>query len=238
MHADLKEGDRVKISLPRNHFPLRPASRSLLFAGGIGITPMLSMAEHLTHVGADFSLHYCARSRDRMPFIDRIRTSRFSDKAFLHFDDADPQQRLDLATTISEAHDDARLYVCGPQGFMDWIIGAAKAQGWPSDRIHFEAFGGSLNFAAGGHAFEVVLKRTGRVYAVPPEKSVASVLTEAGVDVPLSCEAGMCGTCVLPVLEGTPDHRDSFLTDEERARNDRFTPCCSRAHGAQLVIDL
>ncbi len=238
MHEQVKEGDLLKISLPRNQFPLRPAGRTLLFAGGIGITPMLSMAEHLAKTDADFFVHYCARSRERTAFLDRLRASPFGDKVSLHFDDDGPSRQLDLAAVLRNTHEDSRLYVCGPQGFMDSVLEAARMHGWAPDRLHSESFGATSGATTQGKVFEVALQRTGGVYTIPPEKSVAAVLIEAGIDIPLSCEAGFCGTCVTPVLDGTPDHRDTFLTDEERARNDRFTPCCSRAVGARLVLDL
>ncbi|MDR3367566.1 PDR/VanB family oxidoreductase [Rhodoferax sp.] len=238
LHARVKEGDVLTISSPRNHFPLRTAAHTLLVAGGIGVTPMLSMIEHLAKSGANFMLHYCATQKDRMAFLQTLSAPGFRDKVLLHLDDGALDQRLDVDTALLPKHNDARLYVCGPHGFMQWITGAALERGWASERIHTEAFGPLPTASSCSGAFEVILKRTGDIYVIPPERSVASVLVEAGVDIALSCEAGICGTCVTSVLEGTPDHRDSFLTDEERGKNDRFTPCCSRACSTRLVIDL
>lgn len=238
MHAQVMEGDLLKISTPRNLFPLHPAEHTLLFAGGIGVTPILSMAEQLSKTGASFELHYCARAEEHAAFLDRLEASNYSDKVFIHFDDGDPSNHLDLAALLQTSQANTRLYVCGPQGFMDWVIGAARTHGWPADRIHSESFGGTSNTGAQGDSFEVELKRTGAVYTIPADKSVATVLMEAGIDIPVSCEAGVCGTCVTRVLEGELDHRDSYLTDEERAKNDCFTPCCSRALGLRIMLDL
>ncbi|HEY9096448.1 MAG TPA: PDR/VanB family oxidoreductase [Hydrogenophaga sp.] len=239
MHTRVREGDLITISPPRNHFPLLPAAHTLLVAGGIGITPMLSMAAHLAAVGSGFSLHYCATSNRRMAFLDTLGAKGIKEHVSLHPDDGAPDERLPVATALAPPQADARLYVCGPHGFMQWITDSASKLGWAPDRIHTEAFSPTQEaLATDSKPFEVVLKTTGQVLTVPPGRSVASVLTEAGVNLTLSCEAGICGTCVTRVLEGTPDHRDQYLTEEEQARNDQFTPCCSRAISDRLVIDL
>lgn len=237
MHAQVMEGDLLKISTPRNLFPLHSAEHTLLVAGGIGVTPMLSMAEQLSRTGASFELHYCARAAEHAAFLNRLETAEYSDKVFIHFDDCAPKNHADLAASLQAGHADTRLYVCGPPGFMDWVIGTARAQGWPADRIHSESFA-PPDTGAQGDSFEVELKRSGAVYTVAADKSVATVLLEAGLEIPVSCEAGVCGTCMTRVLEGEIDHRDSYLTDEERARNDCFTPCCSRARSPRIVLDL
>jgi len=128
--------------------------------------------------------------------------------------------------------------VCGPGGFIEYVKDTAKAQGWPSPQVHFEYFGAAPVDTGGDSAFEVRLAASGKVIAIPAGRSVASVLMEQGVDLPVSCEQGVCGTCLTRVLDGVPDHRDVYLTDEERAANDQFTPCCSRAKSALLVLDL
>lgn len=237
MHAQVMEGDLLKISTPRNLFPLHSAEHTLLVAGGIGVTPLLSMAGQLSRTGASFELHYYARAAERAAFLNRLETAEYSDKVFIHFDDGVPKNHADLAASLQAGHADTRLYVCGPPGFMDWVIGTARAQGWPADRIHSESFG-PPDTGAQGDSFEVELKRSGAVYTVAADKSVATVLLEAGLEIPVSCEAGVCGTCMTRVLEGEIDHRDSYLTDEERARNDCFTPCCSRARSPRIVLDL
>ncbi|MHC8308688.1 PDR/VanB family oxidoreductase [Pseudomonas sp. GT1P32] len=239
MHEQVQEGSRLRISEPRNLFPLQPAAGgSVLFAGGIGITPILCMAERLAQIGAAFELHYCARSTDRMAFIEYLRHSTFADRVHVHVDDGEDAQRLDAVRVLSMPATDRHLYVCGPNGFMEHVLGTARALGWAEAQLHREYFVGAAVPASEAGDFEVQLASSGRCLQVPAHRSVAQVLLEAGIDIPLSCEQGICGTCITRVLEGEPEHRDMFFTDAERARNDQFTPCCSRARSARLVLDL
>lgn len=240
MHDAVHEGDRLQISAPKNHFPLaHEARRSLLLAGGIGITPLLCMAERLAVIGADFELHHCTRSRERTAFIGRIGASRFADRVRRHFDDGDAAQRLDLDALLGQPEAGVHVYVCGPKGFMDAVLGRARERGWPAAQIHYEYFGAEpVAEVAGDAAFEVQLASSGRIVIVPPGQSIVHALAEAGVAVMTSCEQGVCGTCLTRVLEGRPDHRDLYLTPEEQAANDQFLPCCSRSKSARLVLDL
>jgi vanillate O-demethylase ferredoxin subunit len=240
MHERVGEGDRLTVSAPKNHFPLAPqARRHLLLAGGIGITPILCMAEQLAASGADFALHYSTRSRERTAFYDRIRASAFADRVAFHFDDGEAAQRLDLATLLAAPQAGTHLYVCGPKGYIDAVLASARARGWPEAQLHREYFAaGDAAPAAGDAAFEVQLASSGRVIAVPADRTVVQALAAAGVEVQTSCEQGVCGTCLTRVLAGTPEHRDLYLTPEEQAANDQFTPCCSRARSARLVLDL
>lgn len=239
MHEQVHEGSRLRISEPRNLFPLeRAAGYSVLFAGGIGITPILCMAERLARIGAPFELHYCGRSAGRMAFIEYIRHSALADCVHVHVDDGEESQRLDSARVLSAPASDRHLYVCGPNGFMEHVLSTARVQGWAEAQLHREYFTAAAVPAGEAGGFEVQLASTGQCFQVPAARSVAQVLLEAGIDIPLSCEQGICGTCITRVLEGEPEHRDMFLTDAERARNDQFTPCCSRARSARLVLDL
>lgn len=239
MHEQVREGDVLMVSEPKNHFPLAVnAERSLLFAGGIGITPILCMAEELSLSRREFQLHYCARSRSRMPFVDRIEAASFADRVAFHVDDGPAEQRLAAAHAIGAPAPGKHLYVCGPQGFMEHVLDTARSLGWAEHHLHREYFAAApIDHSADG-PFEIELKLSGRVIVVPVERTAAQALAEAGVDVPLSCEQGVCGTCVTKVLDGIPDHRDMYFTDDERERNDCFTPCCSRAQTARLVLDL
>jgi vanillate O-demethylase ferredoxin subunit len=239
MHA-LEEGSVLQISEPRNLFALaHGARRSLLFAGGIGVTPILCMAERLAQIDASFQLHYCGRSVASVAFIERIQQSRFAERAHLHFDDQ-PETRLDAAQALSGYGEGDHLYVCGPGGFMAFILEQARLAGWPEDSLHREYFAAQPQAVAQADdgSFEVMLASTGRCFVVPADYSVAQVLLENGIDLPLSCEAGICGTCLTRVLEGEPDHRDMFMTPAEQALNDQFTPCCSRSKSPRLVLDL
>ena len=239
MHETVQEGDTLTISEPRNHFALaHEAKRSLLFAGGIGVTPILCMAERLAAIGADFAMHYCGRSRDRMAFIDRIASAPFADKVALHMDDGAAEQKLDLAATLANPQPGVHLYVCGPKGFMDAVLNTARATGWPEAQLHFEFFAAEVVKSDSDGNFDVKIASTGKVITVGKDQTVIAALAAAGVDVPISCEQGVCGTCLTRVLEGEPDHRDAYLTDDEKAANDQFLPCCSRAKSACLVLDL
>ncbi|AEI82286.1 vanillate O-demethylase oxidoreductase VanB (plasmid) [Cupriavidus necator N-1] len=238
IHERLEAGELIEISAPRNHFPLKEGVRSILIAGGIGVTPMLCMAESLHASGAGFTLHYCARSQDKAAFRSRIAQSPYSQQVAFHYDDQADAQKLDPATLFAQAGSDAEIYVCGPAGFIEWICRAAEQAGIPKQRVHYEYFSAKAVDTSDDGAFDVKLASTGQVFQIPAERSITSVLLEAGIDIYTSCEEGTCGTCVTRILEGEPDHRDVFLTDEEHACGNQFTPCCSRAKSSLLVLDL
>jgi vanillate monooxygenase ferredoxin subunit len=239
MHERVQEGTLLSISPPRNHFPLHEEATShLLLAGGIGVTPILAMAEHLHERGADFALHYCTRSRARTAFAERFTAAPWAGRAALHFDDGAPPQRLDLKALLARPDAGRHLYVCGPQGFMDAVLGTARAEGWADANLHWEYFAAAPADTGADRAFEVRLASSGQIVHVPVGRSIVQALTDAGVFVPTSCEQGVCGTCLTRVVEGTPDHRDHYLTPEEQAANDQFLPCCSRARSDCLVLDL
>jgi vanillate monooxygenase ferredoxin subunit len=238
MHA-LETGAELDISMPKNHFSLvHEARRSLLLAGGIGITPILCMAERLANVSADFEMHYCTRSRERTAFVDRIERSPFAARVSFHFDDGEPSQLFDIAARLAVPDRGEHIYVCGPMGFMNAVLGAARQQGWPEDQLHYEFFSASPVNGAADESFEVQLASSGKVIRVGREQTVVQALAGAGVDVPTSCEQGVCGTCLTRVIEGEPDHKDMYLTPHEQSANDRFLPCCSRSKSARLVLDL
>ncbi|WP_106305688.1 PDR/VanB family oxidoreductase [Paraburkholderia sp. BL18I3N2] len=236
MHDAVKEGDELRVSMPRNHFALAPdAVKHLLVAGGIGLTPLLCMAQHLDHACEEFELHYCARSRSRAAFLERLANAPWSERVKYHFDD---EQRLHLDALLNEVIPETHLYVCGPQGFMTAVLDAARANGWPESRLHYEFFSGTAVDTSSDGAFEVCLARTGKTVTIPADRTVTQTLADAGVEVPVSCEQGICGTCVTRVLDGEPEHRDLFLSPEEQSRNDQFLPCCSRSKSRRLVLDL
>jgi vanillate O-demethylase ferredoxin subunit len=239
MHERLNEGDTLTISAPKNHFALaHDARRHLLLAGGIGITPILCMTERLAVMGADFELHYCTRTKERTAFAQRIAASSFAARVAHHFDDGPASQKLDIAALLATPQPGTHVYVCGPKGFMDAVLGTARAAGWPEPQLHYEFFGAAPTACASDGSFEVQLASSGRIVVVPRDRSVVQALAAAGVEVMTSCEQGVCGTCITRVLEGVPDHRDSYFTPDEQAANDQFTPCCSRAKSPRLVLDL
>lgn len=238
MHDALQEGDVLHISEPKNHFPLHPAQRTLLFAGGIGVTPLLCMAQRLSAIGAEFTLHYCTRSPQRTAFQVEIAASALAPRVKFYFDRGLSSQELHLESILATPDAGTRLYVCGPPGFIDYVVGAAKAQGWSADQIHLEYFGAIPRDTAGDTAFEVRLASSGKSFTVQAGQSVVQALQAHGIEILTSCEQGVCGTCITRVLEGEPDHRDLYFTPEEHAKNDQFTPCCSRSRSRTLVLDL
>jgi ferredoxin-NADP reductase len=239
MHDAIHEGDVLEISEPRNHFQLaHGARRSLLVAGGIGVTPILCMAERLANIGANFEMHYCTRSADRTAFMERIRQSSFAERVHFHFNDGPAEQKLDAERLLEHSPPDTHLYVCGPTGFMDWLLETARARGWPAQRLHREYFASEVRALPSDTEFEVRLASTGKVYRVARDQTVVAALAEQGIEIPTSCGQGVCGTCLTRVIDGEPDHRDIYQTDAQRARNDQFTPCCSRAKNNLLVLDL
>jgi vanillate O-demethylase ferredoxin subunit len=239
MHDKVQVGDVITISAPKNHFQLaHDAKKHLLLAGGIGVTPILCMAERLAAVGGEFEMHYCARSADRTAFRERIAQSPFAAKVGFHFDDGDAGQKFDIAQRLKTPEPGTHLYVCGPKGFMDAVLNTARAQGWPEAQLHYEFFAADVSPKADDGSFEVQLASSGRVLVVAKDQTVVAALAEAGIEVPTSCEQGVCGTCLTRVISGEPDHRDMYLTPEEQAANDQFMPCCSRSKSARLVLDL
>ncbi|MBX9872978.1 MAG: PDR/VanB family oxidoreductase [Burkholderiaceae bacterium] len=239
VHDLVKEGDVLTISAPRNHFGLaHEAKKHLLLAGGIGVTPILCMAERLANTGADFAMHYATRAPERTAFRQRIAASAFASRVQFHYDNGDAAQKLDLQALLSQPQAGTHLYVCGPKGFMDAVLNTARAAGWPEAQIHYEFFGAEVAKSDSDASFEIKLASSGRIVMVPKDQTVVQALAAAGVDVMISCEQGVCGTCLTRVLEGVPDHKDSYLTPEEQAANDQFTPCCSRSKTPLLVLDL
>lgn len=236
MHEQVQVGATLTVSRPRNHFELACGDHSVLFAGGIGITPLLGMAEHLTSTQQSFELHYCARSRESAAFLERLGRSRFRNRIRCYFDDESGERKFDVPSILGTHTPGAHLYVCGPKGFIDHVESRSRRAGWPEASIHREHFGAVA--AASGSEFEVEIASTRRKYVIPERQSVAQVLNREGIHIPVSCEQGVCGTCLTRVLDGVVDHRDLFLSDEERKRSDAFLPCCSRAKSAVLVLDL
>jgi vanillate O-demethylase ferredoxin subunit len=235
MHA-LEEGAEIEVGEPRNHFPLAEASHSLLIAGGIGVTPLLCMAEELAARGGSFELHYCSRSPAHAAFRDRLAEPHLAARTRLYHDDAG--DRLDLAVRLAAPESGTHLYVCGPGGFIDLVLGQARAAGWSEDRLHREYFAAPASAAGEGGPFEIELASSGRRIAVAPGQTVIQALAEAGVEILTSCEQGVCGTCLTRIVAGEPDHRDAYLTEAEKAANDQFLPCCSRSRSPVLVLDL
>lgn len=237
LHELIRTGAPLLAEGPRNLFPLEEsATHSILFGGGIGITPMLAMAKRLHALGKDFTLHYCTRTKANTAFRADLESAPFHAQVRFHHDDGPPTQRLNLEQDLPTATAATHVYVCGPSGFMDWVIAGAEARGYGSDKIHREYFSAEIDQS--GESFEVEARASGVTVTVGPQDSIAKALARAGVKIQVKCEEGVCGTCLTPVLDGIPDHRDKFLTDEERAANEDICACCSRALTSKLVLDV
>ncbi|VVD86419.1 Vanillate O-demethylase oxidoreductase [Pandoraea aquatica] len=239
MHA-LTVGTDIEISAPRNHFPLvDTAKHSILLAGGIGVTPILCMAEALAASGASFEVHYCTREPARTAFRDRFASAGIADKTQFYFDSEGA--RADLDAILAQPSGGKHLYVCGPAGFIDAVLTRAEAAQWPEGNVHREYFAAPVSANTDGEGdkpFQVKLHSSGRVIDVKVGETIVAALAAQGVEVQMSCEQGVCGTCLTRVIDGTPDHRDVYLTDDERATNDQILPCCSRSKSPVLVLDL
>ena len=236
VHTDLGEGAALRIRGPRNHFHFEPPPGApvVLVAGGIGITPFLSMAAAAEADGRDLTLVYAGRSRRRMAFVDEL-VARYGDRVRVHV--SEEATRLDVAATVAALPLEAHVYACGPVG----LIGAVEEAwaGRPSSQLHVEHFEAKeFGPPVWQEPFELELALTGVTVEVPPEKSVLDVVEEQGVLVVSSCRKGTCGTCETPVLEGDVEHRDSVLTPDEQAGADTMMICVSRAAGPRLVLDL
>jgi len=242
MHDELRAGQKLKISRPRNHFALSTAARRHVFiAGGIGITPMMAMLSEVQRRGEAFHLYYCARSAQRAAFLDELETLIASGHASVHFDNGDPRNGLDLVETLEPYSPGTHLYYCGPGRLMD-AIEAASAH-WPRASRHCERFSAGAakeaRAAIGSEAevpFDVELRRSQKTLTVRPGESIVDVLRRNGVEVDTSCCEGYCGTCMTRYLAGEPLHRDTVLDDEDR--QEFVMICCSRARSPTLVLDL
>jgi tetrachlorobenzoquinone reductase len=230
---ELRVGQRITISAPRNNFGLtEDAAHVVLLAGGIGITPIFAMVQRLGALGRSWELHYSCRSRAHMAFFDALRHFK---QARLHFDDEAGGKFLDLAGIIGSMRESTHLYCCGPTPMLAAFEAATKS--WPAERLHLEYF--TAKEAAGLEGgFVVRLARFDKEFLIPPGKSILEVLRAAGFNLPYSCQEGLCGSCETKVIAGIPDHRDSVLTQSERAANDTMMICCGGSKTEKLVLDI
>ncbi|WP_454735655.1 PDR/VanB family oxidoreductase [Cupriavidus necator] len=239
LHDNVQESTELSISAPRNLFSLSPeASGHLLFAAGIGITPLLSMAHALNRQARPYHLHYFARSREHAAFLPILESSHFHGKVTFHFGLGRVALGAALATCMAGAAPGTHAYTCGPAPFMERVVEVGEDCLGP-DAVHLEHFQAdpaAASLPAG--AFEAELARSGKVIVVPEGVTLVDALTASGCDIDTECREGICGTCVVPVLDGEPDHRDNCLSKKEKAANKQICACVSRARTARIVLDL
>lgn len=237
MHEKVRVGELLTVGAPRNAFALAPEARhSVLLGGGIGITPLKAMAHALAASGASFELHHCARSPQHAAFSSELRAVVPPGHLHHHFDGGDPARGLDIASLLARPAPGAHVYCCGPAGFMQACADATRH--WPAGSVHFEHFKppAATAPAAPDGSFEVLLARKGIRLQVQPEQTIVRAIELAGLRVPTSCLAGLCGACKTTYLEGDVEHHDFILDDQEHQHC--MTLCVSRARSPLLVLDL
>ena len=236
VHEEFQVGKTVTISAPRNNFKLdESAKTTILLAGGIGITPLLAMAHRLSDLHADFTMHYCTRTPARTAFVKDLTEGSLAANVRIHHDDGAKDQLFSIDTSMPAPEPGTHVYVCGPPGFMDYVTGGLSATAGRRN-VHLEYFSNDALQTA-GDVFTVNLAHRPQLFD-PPIKTILQALEANGIRVPVSCEQGVCGTCLTPILEGEADHRDLFQTDKEKASNKHMTVCCSRSKTPALTLDL
>jgi vanillate O-demethylase ferredoxin subunit len=249
LHERLHVQRTVSIGKPRNNFPVHEeAKHHLLLAGGIGVTPMMSMIHHFQSTGAEYTLHYCTRSKEHTAFQYEFADLITEGRVIIHHDDGIPGNGLDLKTLLKDHSSGTHLYYCGPPGFMRAVKGFSAH--WPDDTVHLEYFTAAASpkttmsdeekshagDEALGIGFQVKIASSGAIFSVPNHKSIVQVLGENGIDIEVSCQSGLCRTCAVKYLEGEVDHKDLVLSESDRLQY--MTPCCSRAKSKLIVLDL
>jgi vanillate O-demethylase ferredoxin subunit len=233
LHEQARVGQILRAQAPRNLFALdESAQRSVLIAGGIGITPIRSMIRRLEALGRDWRLHYCARRPAAAAFLDELAGDA---RVATYFDGDAPARRLDIAATVAALPRDAHVYCCGPLPMLEEF--RRRTAALPVERVHFEHFSAAETPALEG-GFNVRLARSGRSVRVPPGRSILQALLDAGEAPAHSCQQGVCGSCETAVLAGRPEHRDQVLSEAERASGKSMMICCSGSLDAELVLDL
>jgi tetrachlorobenzoquinone reductase len=234
IHDELRVGKTLKISAPRNNFPLKEdAPHTILLAGGIGIVPIWCMVQRLEELGRPWRLFYSCRSRPEMAFAQALEKMP---AAQLHFDDENDGKVLDIAGIMAQVPPDAHLYCCGPTPMMAAFETATA--GWPRAQVHVEYFTAKQQAPARLGGFTVELARSGKEFFIPEGQTILDILLDDGIDLESSCENGICGACEQQVLAGIPAHCDSILTEEEQAENKRVMICCAGCKTERLVLDL
>jgi tetrachlorobenzoquinone reductase len=237
IHDELRVGRLLRISMPRNNFPVAETSiRSVFIAGGIGVTPFVSMLERLNVLGKQWLLYYCIRTREQAGFLDRLQclASASGSQLELNFDQEPGGQLLDIGSILSSEPADTHVYCCGPAAMLNAFKTAC--QGRSSGRVHLEYFSSTRAPSVTG-GFNVKLLRSGRTIFVPEGNTILEVLLAEGMDIPYSCQQGICAACETAVISGIPDHRDMILTPDQQASNKVMMICCSGSKTTELTLD-
>jgi len=238
LHTSIAVDDTLQISAPRNNFPLQSlvANQYVLVAGGIGLTPLLSMAHVLHENNANFTLHIRASSMSTMPFGLQLQNLPFADK--LRYYTSDTATPMDPCTSAGTWQPGKQLYICGPIGFMDWYVNDLVKVNWPNSAIFSENFVANEYDQSENERFKVKLARSGKILTVEADEFLLDVLNANNCGVICSCTQGICGSCITDVLEGVPEHRDAIMSDAERATNRKMCVCVGRSRSELLVLDL
>ena len=239
MHHAVHEGGILEISRPRNNFPLvEGAEHYLLIAGGIGITPLLSMCRELQNREASWQLVYCTKAPADAAFATTLKELGFLNRVTFHHDGGNPSNSLDVETLLGNQKPGTHVYCCGPTGLMNAVQDTGNS--WPEGTIHFEYFSasGASIVDSKNTEFDVEILDTGQILTISEEETILQALQANGYKVPYLCTEGVCGTCLVDVIEGLPDHRDQVLDETEKASNQLIAICCSRALSQRLKIKL
>lgn len=234
LHEQVAKGDLLEISAPKNHFQLLPGQSGVLIAGGIGITPILAMGQLLEQQRLPYALHYFARSHAHVAFAERLEGLA---GLRLYTGLSVDETRVAIAEALQLASPDTQVYVCGPKALLELVRELAQVRGMGESQVHFELFANEVSHAD-ERPFKVRLQRSGMELTVPAGRSLAEVLKEHGVAIDTSCEQGVCGTCRVGLIDGVPEHRDVYLTEQEKSSRICLMPCVSRSRSELLVLDL
>src|SRR5690554_835536 len=237
LHTEVVAGSVLSISEPANNFKLNETSEfSCFFAGGIGVTPFLSMAERLNELGRPWEMHYASRTRASCPYVKRLEAlaAESKGKVFFYFDEDAGSSRLCMEKVIEGKKAFADFYCCGPVGMLDHFVALTADI---KERAHLEYLASNTEASTDSSAV-IECARSGKTLQLEPGRTILEVLIDNGLDVEFSCREGTCGTCEVPILEGEADHRDMILSDEEKDANESLMVCCSGAKTAKLVLDI
>lgn len=236
MADNLHPGDRIQVAEPRNEFELSERARSFIFvAGGIGITPILSMMRHLTSTaGPRFKLYYLTRNPQMTAFLEELTNSEWRSQVVVHHDHGDLTNAFDFWPVFEKPGSGTHVYCCGPRPLMDCVRDMTGH--WPQGSVHFESFGVDQSLAAENKPFKVKLAKSGQTFEIPRDRSILEILRDNGIRAPSSCESGTCGSCRTNLCSGHAEHRDMVLTEDEKTS--QIMICVSRAKSEELVLDI